>query len=99
MAKPAKALRPPTNFASQKRMAAEIMGCGRSKVVINPFRENELKGATTRAQIRALIKEGVIARRVTKPHLWKLNDFKPAPPKEPRLKNQENSTSVPEPSV
>jgi large subunit ribosomal protein L19e len=51
------------NIVSQKRMAAEIMKCGRSRVRITPGKEVE--EALTREDVRNLIRKGLI-RKVQK---------------------------------
>ncbi|MEM0445512.1 MAG: 50S ribosomal protein L19e [Nitrososphaerota archaeon] len=44
----------------QKRLAAEILGCGESRVRFDPERLEDIEDAITRADIRRLIEEGAI---------------------------------------
>jgi len=53
---------------SQKRMAAEIFKCGTDKVWIDPNELEEVSKAITKADIRRLIKRGVIKRKTTNQH-------------------------------
>lgn len=53
------------NLRNQKRMAAEILGCGINRVWIDPNAVDELVNAVTREDIRNAIAAGVIkAKRV-----------------------------------
>ncbi|MEM3444774.1 MAG: 50S ribosomal protein L19e [Thermoplasmata archaeon] len=53
------------NLRNQKRMAAEILGCGINRVWIDPSAVGELVNAVTREDIRNAIAAGVIkAKRV-----------------------------------
>jgi large subunit ribosomal protein L19e len=49
-----------TDLSLQKRLAAEILGVGESRIWIDPYRVDEVEDAITRQEIKALIKEGVI---------------------------------------
>jgi large subunit ribosomal protein L19e len=47
---------------SVKRMAADILKCGETKVWIDPERISEVTGAMTRSDVKKLIKKGVIKK-------------------------------------
>ena len=49
-----------TDLSTQKRLAAEILGVGVSRIWIDPKRISDVEEALTRDDIRRLIKEGVI---------------------------------------
>ena len=46
---------------SRKKMAAEVMGIGKSRVWLDPEEITEIDNAITKEDIRALIKRGIIA--------------------------------------
>ena len=48
------------DLKNQKRMAAEILGCGVNRVWIDPNKIEELSDAITRADIRTAIESGTI---------------------------------------
>jgi large subunit ribosomal protein L19e len=48
-----------------KRIAAQIMHCGKTQVFIDPAARKDVEGAITRADVRRLIQRGVITKRVT----------------------------------
>jgi len=48
------------DLKNQKRMAAEILGCGQSRVWIDPNRIEDVSDAITRADIRTAIGSGTI---------------------------------------
>lgn len=48
------------DLRNQKRLAAELMSIGKSRVRIDPDRTEEVAGAVTRADVRRLIDGGVI---------------------------------------
>jgi len=48
------------NLSSQKKLAARLLKCGRSRVWLNPARMGDIKDAITANDIRRLIKDGVI---------------------------------------
>jgi large subunit ribosomal protein L19e len=52
-----------TDLANQRRMAAELLGVGRGRVYINPLHNDDVAEAVTRADIRALIRKGLIETR------------------------------------
>ena len=48
---------------TQKRLAAEILKCGMSKVWMDPDHMEEIEKAITRADVRRLIKKGYIRKK------------------------------------
>ena len=48
------------DLKNQKRMASEILGCGKSRVWIDPNRAEDVEDAITRADIRTAIESGTI---------------------------------------
>jgi large subunit ribosomal protein L19e len=54
------------NLNAQKRMAAEILKCGRNRIYFDPYLIEDIKMAITREDIRNLIKEGVIQKNYKK---------------------------------
>ena len=54
------------NLNAQKRMAAEILKCGRNRVYFDPYLIEEIKLAITREDIRNLIKEGIVQKKYKK---------------------------------
>ena len=50
----------------QKRIAAHILKVGQNKIWFDPLMINEIHEAITKADIEALIKEGVIKKRAVK---------------------------------
>jgi len=48
------------DLSLQKRLAAEILGVGESRIWIDPFRVDDVADAITREEIKALIKDRVI---------------------------------------
>ncbi len=50
----------------QKRLAAAIMKVGKGRVWLNPEKLEEIKNAITRADIRKLIKQGIIKKKPEK---------------------------------
>jgi large subunit ribosomal protein L19e len=49
----------------QRRLAAEILGVGESRIWIDPTRVDEVSNAITREEVKRLIKEGVIQVKPT----------------------------------
>ncbi len=50
----------------QKRLAAQVMKCSPKKVVFDQAKLGEIKEAITKADIRALVKDGFISRKPDK---------------------------------
>lgn len=48
------------NIKNQRRLAAQIMGCGSKRVWMSPESEEDIKAAITKEDIRGLISNGVI---------------------------------------
>merc|ERR1711990_1222135 len=51
------------NLTSQKRLAAEVLKCGRKKVWFDPNEVVELSSANSRQNIKRYIKSGIIIRK------------------------------------
>jgi large subunit ribosomal protein L19e len=49
-----------TNLAAKKKMAAEVLGVGVSRIWLDPGQTDKLQDAITRESIKQLIKDGVI---------------------------------------
>ena len=52
-----------TDLRNQKRLAADIMGCGRDRVWLDPEAQGEVADAITREDVRELIEEGVVREK------------------------------------
>lgn len=55
-----------TDLRNQRRMAAEVLKCGINRVWMDPDRSEEIAKASTRADIRILIKGGAIKKKQVK---------------------------------
>ncbi|MFB6282383.1 MAG: 50S ribosomal protein L19e [Halobacteria archaeon] len=55
-----------TDLSNQKRMAADLLDCGESRVWLDPNEQMEISEAITRQDVRELIEEGVIDRKEKK---------------------------------
>jgi len=51
------------NLSNQKRLSAEIMGCGKNKVWFDESRLDEIKEAITKADLRKLVSELAIQKK------------------------------------
>jgi len=51
------------DLSNQRRMASEILKCGRNRVYLNPNNLEDIAEAVTRGDVRRLIKEGIIRSR------------------------------------
>jgi large subunit ribosomal protein L19e len=49
-----------TDLSAQKRMAADVLDCGKNKVWLDPDRQGDIADAITREEVRELVDEGVI---------------------------------------
>jgi len=49
-----------------RRIAAELMKCGESRVILNPADSKKIEEALTREDVRSLIKSGAITRKPKK---------------------------------
>ncbi|MCJ7516993.1 MAG: 50S ribosomal protein L19e, partial [Methanomassiliicoccales archaeon] len=54
------------DLKSQRRIAAQILGCGEGRVWIDPDRIEDVADAITRADIRTAIESGTIRARPKK---------------------------------
>jgi len=54
------------NLRNQRRIAAEVLKCGRHRVWIDPDEIEEVKKAVTRQDIRNLIKKGIVSAKKKK---------------------------------
>lgn len=52
-----------TDLESQKRMAADIMDCGESRVWIDPDAQGEVAEAITREDVREMVNVGIIREK------------------------------------
>jgi large subunit ribosomal protein L19e len=52
----------------QKRLAADVMNCGKRKVLLDPNEINEIALANSRRNISKLIKDGLIVKKPTIVH-------------------------------
>ncbi|MHB8586027.1 MAG: 50S ribosomal protein L19e [Thermoplasmatota archaeon] len=52
-----------TDLSNQRRMAADLLKIGQNRVYINPLHNDEVAEAVTRADIRSLIRKGLIETR------------------------------------
>lgn len=55
-----------TDLSTQKRMAADVLDVGESRVWIDPDRVSDVEGAITKQDIRNLVESGVIQKRQKK---------------------------------
>jgi len=55
-----------SDLKNQKRMASQILGCGKDRVWIDPSKSEDVEKAITREDIRNLISEGVIKAKKVK---------------------------------
>lgn len=51
------------NLRTQKRLAAAVLKCGKRKVWLDPNEISEISGANSRANVRKLVKDGLIIRK------------------------------------
>ena len=47
----------------QRRLASQILKCGKNRIWLDPGRTEEIKEAITKADVRSLVRNGVIKRR------------------------------------
>jgi large subunit ribosomal protein L19e len=55
-----------SDLKNQKRIAAAVLDCGVHRVWMDPERASDIENAISRADIKALVEEGVIAARPVK---------------------------------
>ncbi|KAG0176000.1 hypothetical protein DFQ28_007097 [Apophysomyces sp. BC1034] len=58
----------PVNLSIQKRLAASVMKCGQRKIWLDPNEVNEISNANSRANVRKLVKDGLIIRKPETSH-------------------------------
>ncbi|CAO3596429.1 unnamed protein product [Absidia cylindrospora] len=51
------------NLRIQKRLAASVLKCGQRKIWLNPNEVNEISNANSRANVRKLVKDGLVIRK------------------------------------
>ncbi|KAI9305059.1 ribosomal protein L19/L19e domain-containing protein [Cunninghamella echinulata] len=51
------------NLRIQKRLAASVLSCGQRKIWLDPNEINEISNANSRANIRKLVKDGLIIKK------------------------------------
>ncbi|KAJ0107439.1 hypothetical protein J7T55_009404 [Diaporthe amygdali] len=59
---------PSVNLVSQKRLAADVLGCGERKIWLDPNEVNEISNANSRQSIRKLVADGLIIRKPVTMH-------------------------------
>lgn len=52
-----------TDLRNQKRLAADIMGCGEERVWLDPESQDEVADAITREDVRGLIEDGIVREK------------------------------------
>ncbi len=52
-----------SDLATQRRIAAEVLKCGQNRIWMDPERKADIEAAISRADVRSLIEQGVIAAR------------------------------------
>jgi len=57
-----------SNLRLQKRLASDVMKCGRNKVWLDPNEVSEIANANSRQHVRKLIKDGIIIRKPVAMH-------------------------------
>ncbi|KAI7778698.1 hypothetical protein LA080_001845 [Diaporthe eres] len=56
------------NLVTQKRLAADVLGCGERKIWLDPNEVNEISNANSRQSIRKLVADGLIIRKPVTMH-------------------------------
>ncbi|VDK30880.1 unnamed protein product [Anisakis simplex] len=57
-----------SNLRLQKRLASDVLKCGKKKVWLDPNEVNEISNANSRQNIRRLVKDGLIIRKPVAVH-------------------------------
>jgi large subunit ribosomal protein L19e len=52
-----------TDLTNQKRLAADIMGCGEERVWLDPESQGDVADAITREDVRGLIEDGIVREK------------------------------------
>jgi large subunit ribosomal protein L19e len=55
-------------LVTQKRLAADVLGCGERKIWLDPNEVNEISNANSRQSIRKLVADGLIIRKPVTMH-------------------------------
>ena len=55
-------------MVTQKRLAADVLGCGERKIWLDPNEVNEISNANSRQSIRKLVADGLIIRKPVTMH-------------------------------
>jgi large subunit ribosomal protein L19e len=56
------------NLTTQKRLAADVIGCGKNKIWLDPNEVTEISSANSRATVRKLVADGLIIRKPVTMH-------------------------------
>ncbi|KAJ9156654.1 Ribosomal protein L19 [Pleurostoma richardsiae] len=56
------------NLRTQKRLAADVLSCGKNKIWLDPNEVNEISNANSRQTIRKLVSDGLIIRKPVTMH-------------------------------
>lgn len=56
------------NLRTQKRLAADVLSCGKGKIWLDPNEVNEISNANSRQSIRKLVADGLIIRKPVTMH-------------------------------
>ncbi|KAI3397200.1 hypothetical protein diail_11079 [Diaporthe ilicicola] len=56
------------NLVTQKRLAADVLGCGERKIWLDPNEVNEISNANSRQSVRKLVADGLIIRKPVTMH-------------------------------
>ncbi len=51
------------NLSTQREMAADVLGCGKNKVWIDPDSQDDVVDAITKADVRRLVQKGIIKKK------------------------------------
>ncbi|CAD5235752.1 unnamed protein product [Bursaphelenchus xylophilus] len=57
-----------SNLRLQKRLASEVLKCGKGKIWLDPNEVSEISNANSRQNIRRLVKDGLIIQKPNKVH-------------------------------
>lgn len=56
------------NLRTQKRLAADVLSCGKGKIWLDPNEINEISNANSRQSVRKLVADGLIIRKPVTMH-------------------------------
>uniref|UniRef100_A0AC35UHQ9 Ribosomal protein L19 n=1 Tax=Rhabditophanes sp. KR3021 TaxID=114890 RepID=A0AC35UHQ9_9BILA len=57
-----------SNLSLQKRLAASVLKCGKGRVWLDPNEATEISSANSRANVRKLVKDGLVIKKPTVVH-------------------------------